>query len=51
MKYLLDTHTLILPFHHRDPFDRTIISQGLAENFTILTKEIIFTDYGVQTLW
>mgnify|MGYP001060713501 CR=1 FL=1 len=28
---------LIIPFHH--PFDRIIISQGLLENFTIVTKD------------
>ena len=22
-----------LPFYHRDPFDRLIISQGIAENY------------------
>ncbi|MGB3588733.1 MAG: type II toxin-antitoxin system VapC family toxin, partial [Tunicatimonas sp.] len=25
-----------LPFHHRDPFDRTIIAQGLVEEVTII---------------
>ncbi len=40
-----------LEFHHRDPFDRTLIAQSLVENFIIITKETIFADYGVQTIW
>lgn len=41
----------MLPFHHRDPFDRTIIAQGLVEQFTIITKDSVFSNYGVSTLW
>lgn len=26
-----------LPFHHRDPFDRLIIAQGLTEGFPIIS--------------
>ncbi len=40
-----------LQFHHRDPFDRTIIAQGLVEEVTIITKDTIFSDYGVSTQW
>ena len=31
---------LKLKYHHRDPFDRIIISQGLADKSTILTKAL-----------
>lgn len=37
--------------HHRDPFDRIIIAQGMVENLTILTKDQYFPDYPVKTLW
>jgi len=30
---------LTLEFHHRDPFDRIIISQGLVERLTIASKD------------
>jgi PIN domain nuclease of toxin-antitoxin system len=40
-----------LPLHHRDPFDRLIIAQGLVENLPIITVDKIFDDYGVQRLW
>jgi len=40
-----------LAFHHRDPFDRIIIAQGLDENFRIVSKDSIFDEYGVKRLW
>ena len=33
---------LQLPFHHKDPFDRLIISQGKTETMTILSKDELF---------
>jgi len=40
-----------LPCHHRDPFDRLIICQSLVEQLTIIGKENLFDDYGIQRLW
>lgn len=41
---------LQLPFHHRDPFDRLIISQAITGNFTIITDDSKFQFYPVQLL-
>lgn len=40
-----------LPLHHRDPFDRLLISQSLVENFPIVSIDSIFDSYGAQRLW
>ncbi len=40
-----------LPQIHGDPFDRLIISQALAENLTIVTKDSIIPKYEVNTIW
>lgn len=40
-----------LEFHHRDPFDRIIIAQGLSENQEIVSRDKIFDDYGVKRIW
>lgn len=40
-----------LEFHHRDPFDRIIIAQGLVEKMTVVTKDENFSKYGVKVLW
>jgi len=40
-----------LEYHHRDPFDRIIISQGLVEKLTIITKDENFPKYNVKIIW
>ncbi len=47
-------HTAVvseLQLHHRDPFDRIIIAQAMAENLTILGMDKHFAAYNVQLLW
>ena len=44
-------HTLELaqlPFHHRDPFDRTLIAQARHEGMTLLTVDPYFSAYDVS---
>lgn len=40
-----------LPFHHRDPFDRLIIAQGLEEKLPIISVDPAFDKYKVKRLW
>ncbi len=40
-----------LPRHHRDPFDRMMIAQALAEGIPIATSDRAFAAYGVQIVW
>ena len=40
-----------LPFHHRDPFDRILISRALNRGWTIVTPGGDFPAYGVNLLW
>jgi len=40
---------LKLDFHHRDPFDRILIAQGIEENLTLITHDEIFKAYPVNT--
>lgn len=39
-----------LPVHHRDPFDRLIISQALIERLTVVTADTRFRAYGIPLL-
>lgn len=39
-----------LPLHHRDPFDRLIIAQSIAENISIVTVDSAFEKYSVTTI-
>ena len=40
-----------LPFHHRDPFDRIIISQAMKNSLTLVSRDNNFSLYNVNLLW
>lgn len=42
---------ITLPFHHRDPFDRLIIAQALAEGLPLVSADSQFDAYGVKRVW
>jgi PIN domain nuclease of toxin-antitoxin system len=51
---ILVSHTAVvatLPFHHRDPFDRLLVAQALAENIPLVSRDADLDAYGVQRLW
>jgi PIN domain nuclease of toxin-antitoxin system len=39
-----------LPLHHRDPFDRMLIAQALAESLSLVTRDD-FGAYGLTMSW
>jgi PIN domain nuclease of toxin-antitoxin system len=40
-----------LPNHHRDPFDRMLIAQALAEGMVLLTRDRVFEKYEVEQVY
>ena len=40
-----------LPFHHRDPFDRLLADQAIAENIPLISDDGSFDPYGVNRVW
>lgn len=40
-----------LPRHHRDPFDRLLISQATIERATIVSSDAALRAYDVPVLW
>jgi len=42
---------LTLEFIHRDPFDRIIISQAIAENMPLVSSDNVFKHYPVNLIW
>ena len=40
-----------LPLHHKDPFDRLLISQAIVENMILVSADPKFSDYPVSLLW
>lgn len=44
-------HLLALPFHHRDPFDRMLVSQAIAENATLVSADATLDRYAISRVW
>lgn len=40
-----------LPPHHKDPFDRLLIAQAEIEQAVLISKDQIFKEYPVKTVW
>lgn len=40
-----------MPFHHKDPFDRLLISQSMVEVIPILSKDSAFDAYAINRIW
>ncbi len=40
-----------LPGPHRDPFDRMLMAQALADRLALVSNETIFDNYGITRLW
>jgi PIN domain nuclease of toxin-antitoxin system len=40
-----------LPMHHKDPFDRLLVAQAVAENLTIVSNDALLSLYPVPLLW
>jgi PIN domain nuclease of toxin-antitoxin system len=41
----------LLPGPHKDPFDRMLIAQALAENVPIVSNDQALDGYGARRLW
>jgi PIN domain nuclease of toxin-antitoxin system len=41
----------LLPPHHKDPFDRLMIAQGLVDAIPIVSSDVAFDPYGVTRIW
>ncbi|MEH2424209.1 MAG: type II toxin-antitoxin system VapC family toxin [Nostoc sp.] len=50
---IIDHITVVatLPLHHRDPFDRILITQSVVENIPLLSANKIFDAYPIERLW
>jgi len=40
-----------MPFHHRDPFDRLLIAQAIAEGMRLMSRDHRFSDYAIDRIW
>jgi PIN domain nuclease of toxin-antitoxin system len=40
-----------LPSHHKDPFDRMLVSQAIEENCRIISHDPLITKYNLNAIW
>ena len=40
-----------LPPHHRDPFDRLLVAQAVAEQIAVLSADPQIRQYAIEVLW
>jgi PIN domain nuclease of toxin-antitoxin system len=40
-----------LPAIHRDPFDRMLVAQAVAEDLPLVTSDAMVRQYPVRTVW
>ena len=40
-----------LPGTHRDPFDRMLVAQALAEDYTLVSRDGVLARYGAPVVW
>lgn len=40
-----------LPMHHKDPFDRILIAQAVAEGLDVVTNDNHMSPYSVRIVW
>lgn len=40
-----------LPDHHRDPFDRLLVSQSKLEGLSLLSGDPEISRYGAEVIW
>jgi len=45
------SHDAVLPAHHRDPFDRGLVSQAILSGMTIVTPDEQIARYPAPVLW
>jgi PIN domain nuclease of toxin-antitoxin system len=41
----------ILPWHHRDPFDRLLVAQAQVEGVPLVSADTTLDPYGVTRIW
>ena len=44
-------HDAVLPPHHRDPFDRGLVSQAILRGLTIVTPDDLIARYPAPVFW
>jgi PIN domain nuclease of toxin-antitoxin system len=45
------SRSAVLPWHHRDPFDRLLVAQAIHEDLQLVSRDKILDRYGIRRIW
>ena len=51
VEYAHAARVAVLPWHHRDPFDRLLVAQALIEGMALLSHDGQLDAYGINRIW
>jgi PIN domain nuclease of toxin-antitoxin system len=51
VEYRHAARVAVLPWHHRDPFDRLLVAQAMVEGMILLSHDTQLDAYGVKRTW
>ena len=51
VEYRHAARVALLPWHHRDPFDRLLVAQAMVEGMRLLSHDAQLDAYGVNRTW
>lgn len=40
-----------IPLYHRDPFDRILVAQSMAEDLPVVTADPLLAKYAIRRIW
>lgn len=43
--------SVLLPRHHKDPFDRLLVAQTLRHKASLVTRDDLIKKYNIKTFW
>jgi PIN domain nuclease of toxin-antitoxin system len=45
------SQVMVLPWHHKDPFDRIIVATAMSTGMVLLSKDRLLSSYGINVRW
>lgn len=51
VEYHHAARVVVLPWHHRDPFDRLLVAQAMVEGMSLLSHDEQLDAYGIRRIW
>lgn len=51
VEYRHAARVAVLPWHHRDPFDRLLVAQAMVEGMAVISHDAQLDAYAIDRIW